>query len=163
MLPLDASAPPGYTELRYHVEIESPDARRARCVRSSTRATGSARCSTCSPGPPRCADHRDRFERAARRLRWNRSSSAGSSARAGTAPSDCYERYWQRQLQPAIDGVLERGRPATGRGRVDVACGTGMVTLPAAAASAPGGRVLATDLSPKMIDEVAATGCVSAG
>ena len=34
---------------------------------------------------------------------------------------------------------------------LDIACGTGLVTLPAAAAVGPGGRVLATDLAPRMV------------
>ncbi len=66
--------------------------------------------------------------------------------------SDSYERYWRRQLQPAIDDVLERADLRSGEDVVDVACGTGMVTLPAAAAVGPTGRVLATDLAPKMVD-----------
>ena len=66
--------------------------------------------------------------------------------------SDTYERYWRRQLQPAIDGVLERAELRSGEDVVDVACGTGMVTLPAAAAIGPTGRMLATDLAPRMID-----------
>ena len=36
---------------------------------------------------------------------------------------------------------------------IDIACGTGMVTLPAAVAVGPGGHVLATDLSQKMVDD----------
>jgi ubiquinone/menaquinone biosynthesis C-methylase UbiE len=70
--------------------------------------------------------------------------------------SDSYERYWRRQLQPAIDGVLERAELQPGEDVVDVACGTGMVALPAAAAVGPTGRVLATDLSPRMIDTLRA-------
>lgn len=68
--------------------------------------------------------------------------------------SDSYERYWRRQLQPAIDGVLQRADLRSGEDVVDVACGTGMVALPAAAAVGPTGRVLATDLSPRMIDRL---------
>ena len=60
-----------------------------------------------------------------------------------------------RQLQPAIDRVLEVADLRSGDDVVDVACGTGMVTLPAAAAVGPTGRVLATDLSPKMVDALA--------
>ena len=64
-------------------------------------------------------------------------------------------------MQPAIDGVLERAAVRTGEDVVDVACGTGMVTLPAAAAAGSTGRVLATDLSPKMVAALAerARGC----
>ena len=66
--------------------------------------------------------------------------------------SGSYERFWRRQLQPAIDRVLDVADLRPGDDVVDVACGTGMVTLPAAAAVGPTGRVLATDLSPKMVD-----------
>jgi len=65
--------------------------------------------------------------------------------------STSYEQYWHEQLQPAIDGVLDRADLAPGEDVIDVACGTGLVTLPAAEAVAPTGSVLATDLSPKMI------------
>jgi len=68
--------------------------------------------------------------------------------------SDSYERYWRRQLQPAIEAVLERADLRPGRDVVDVACGTGMVTLPAAAAVGSSGRVLASDLSSKMLDKL---------
>jgi ubiquinone/menaquinone biosynthesis C-methylase UbiE len=68
--------------------------------------------------------------------------------------SGCYERYWQRQLRPAVDLVLETADLRPGERVIDVACGTGMATLPAAAAVAPNGRVLAVDLSPRMVADV---------
>lgn len=68
--------------------------------------------------------------------------------------ADCYERYWGRQLQPAIDGLLTAADLRPGEDVIDVAAGTGMVTLPAAEAVVPGGRVLATDLSPRMLAEL---------
>ena len=70
--------------------------------------------------------------------------------------STFYERYWQHQLQPAIDLVLATADLAPGEDVIDVACGTGLVTLPAAAKIEPDGRLLATDLSQKMIDGLAA-------
>ena len=75
--------------------------------------------------------------------------------------STCYERYWRRQLQPAVDRVLDTADLQPGDDVIDVACGTGMVTLSAAAKVAPGGRILATDLAPKMTAEVRrrATSC----
>ena len=69
--------------------------------------------------------------------------------------STCYEKYWQRQLQPAIDLLVDTADLQPGEDVIDVACGTGLVTLPAAVCVAPTGRVLGIDLSPKMIDEVA--------
>jgi len=70
--------------------------------------------------------------------------------------SSCYEQYWQQQLQPAIDLVFDTADLRSGERVIDVACGTGMVTLPAAARVAPTGRVLAIDLAPKMIAQVEA-------
>ena len=80
-----------------------------------------------------------KLQRWVQRQGWDRASAS-------------YERYWRRQLQPAIDRVLDAADLRSGEDVVDVACGTGMVTLPAAAAVGPTGRVLATDLSPKMVD-----------
>ena len=68
--------------------------------------------------------------------------------------SACYEQYWRQQLQPATDLVLRSAELRPGESVIDVACGTGMVTLPAAAAVAPTGRVLATDISSKMVAEL---------
>lgn len=65
--------------------------------------------------------------------------------------SDCYEQYWQRQLQPALDLLLDTADLQPGEDVIDVACGTGLATLPAAARVSPGGRVVATDLSPEMV------------
>lgn len=89
-----------------------------------------------------------KIHRWVQRQGWNRASS-------------CYEKYWQRQLQPAIDLVLDTADLRPGEDVIDVACGTGLVTLPAAASVAPTGRVLATDLAPKMIATVErrATAC----
>ncbi|WP_206537723.1 class I SAM-dependent methyltransferase [Ilumatobacter nonamiensis] len=68
--------------------------------------------------------------------------------------STCYERYWQQQLQPAIDLVLQTADLQRGEAVIDVACGTGLVALRAAQQVAPTGRVLATDLSPRMIADL---------
>lgn len=74
-----------------------------------------------------------------------------------------YERYWSQQLQPAQHELLQRAALEIGEDVIDVACGTGMVTLPAAAAvAAPAGsghrsrdgRVTASDLSPAMVTDV---------
>lgn len=68
----------------------------------------------------------------------------------------CYERYWGAQLQPATELLLDRAALRPGEEVIDVACGTGLVTLPAARAVAPAGRVLAVDLAPKMVAAVVA-------
>lgn len=67
---------------------------------------------------------------------------------------DDYETFWRDQLRPAHDAVLALAALRPGERVVDVACGTGLVTLPAARAVGPAGSVLAVDLSPRMVDEV---------
>lgn len=68
---------------------------------------------------------------------------------------DHYEQYWARQLRPAHDELLSRAELEPGDDVIDVACGTGLVTLPAAIAVRAGadtsGRVTCTDLSPGMV------------
>lgn len=66
-----------------------------------------------------------------------------------------YDSYWREQLRPAHDAVLAAARLASGERVIDVACGTGMVTLPAAVAVGPDGAVLGTDISQRMIDDTA--------
>lgn len=68
--------------------------------------------------------------------------------------SQRYEQYWQAQLQPAIDLVLTTANVQPGENVIDVACGTGLATLPSAVGVAPTGRVLATDLAPKMVADL---------
>lgn len=63
-----------------------------------------------------------------------------------------YEAHWANQLRPAQARLLELGGLAPGEGVIDVACGTGLVTLAAAAAVGPSGAVLGTDLSAGMVD-----------
>jgi len=63
-----------------------------------------------------------------------------------------YESYWARQLRPAQERLLEMARLQSGESVVDIAAGTGLVTFPAAEAVGPKGRVVATDLSDKMVE-----------
>lgn len=90
-----------------------------------------------------------RLQRYVQREGWDRASS-------------CYEKYWHRQLQPALDLLLDTAALRPGEQVIDVACGTGLVTLAAAADVGPDGRVLGTDLAPMMVADlersVAATG-----
>jgi ubiquinone/menaquinone biosynthesis C-methylase UbiE len=62
-----------------------------------------------------------------------------------------YEQYWSEQLAPAQQRVLELAQLAPGERVLDVACGTGLVTFPAAEAVGPTGVVIATDISEAMV------------
>ena len=66
-----------------------------------------------------------------------------------------YEQYWERQLAPAQQRLLVLAEIQPGDRVLDVACGTGLVTLPAAVATGPRGYVLATDISAEMVKSVA--------
>ena len=90
------------------------------------------------------------------RLTWTPRSSAGCNGRDGIAPSSHYETYWREQLRPAHERLLAAADLRPGQHVIDIACGTGMVTLPAATAVGPDGHVLATDLAQKMVDDTAA-------
>lgn len=76
--------------------------------------------------------------------------------------ADVYETAWRSQLAPAQTLLLSMASLQQGEEVLDVACGTGLVTLPAAEAVAPGGRLLGTDISGRMVEEAtvrtAATG-----
>ena len=63
-----------------------------------------------------------------------------------------YERSWRDQLQPAQELLLELVALQPGESVLDVACGTGLVTLPAARAVGTAGSVVGTDISAAMID-----------
>ena len=62
-----------------------------------------------------------------------------------------YERAWQDQLEPAQTALLDMACLSPGERVLDVACGTGLVTLRAAALVGPHGTIIGTDLSEQMI------------
>lgn len=66
--------------------------------------------------------------------------------------ADYYEPYWQRQLRPAQERLLEIADLMPGERVLDVACGTGLVTFPAAAAVPPDGEALGVDISGEMVE-----------
>lgn len=63
-----------------------------------------------------------------------------------------YEKYWQRQLEPAQSLLLSMVRLAPGERILDLACGTGLLTFRAAEAVGANGSVLGTDISERMIE-----------
>jgi SAM-dependent methyltransferase len=66
--------------------------------------------------------------------------------------ADAYEARWSAQLA-GVQAVLLRGAaPAPGERVLDVACGTGLVTLAAAACVGAAGHVIGVDISGQMIE-----------
>ncbi|HEU4458508.1 MAG TPA: methyltransferase domain-containing protein [Methylibium sp.] len=63
-----------------------------------------------------------------------------------------YQRLWGGQLAPAHRAVLAAAALAPGERVLDVACGSGQLSLAAAHAVGAGGWVLATDLAERMVD-----------
>jgi ubiquinone/menaquinone biosynthesis C-methylase UbiE len=79
-----------------------------------------------------------KLQRRVQRYGWDRSA-------------EHYEHSWREQLEPAQTRMLEMAELKAGERVLDVACGTGLVTLRAAAAVAPGGEVVGTDISDEMV------------
>jgi SAM-dependent methyltransferase len=77
-----------------------------------------------------------------------------------------YETLWQAQLAPAQSGMMACAGLRSGERVLDVACGTGTVTLNAAARVSPGGSVVGIDLSGRMVESArgraAQAGCANA-
>lgn len=65
--------------------------------------------------------------------------------------ADDYETLWQAQLADAQSRMLAGVALRPGEQVLDVACGTGLVTLQAAQAVGPQGRVIGVDLSARMV------------
>lgn len=63
-----------------------------------------------------------------------------------------YEDSWRRQLEPAQRRLLAMAALRPGERVLDIACGTGLITLPAAAAVGIGGSVIGTDISAGMVE-----------
>jgi ubiquinone/menaquinone biosynthesis C-methylase UbiE len=62
-----------------------------------------------------------------------------------------YENFWQSQLKPAQDLMLRMTSLRPGENIIDIACGTGLITFPAAEMVGPEGFILATDISDGMV------------
>lgn len=63
-----------------------------------------------------------------------------------------YEPLWRAQLAPAHERVLAHASLGPGDRVVDVACGTGLLAIEAAARVGPAGAVVGVDLAAKMVD-----------
>ena len=66
--------------------------------------------------------------------------------------SNAYDPLWQEQLAPARTWMLELAGLEPGQQVLDLACGTGLVTLAAGEIVGPRGSVLGTDLSGQMVE-----------
>lgn len=83
-----------------------------------------------------------RLQRRVQRYGWDKASSY-------------YDQYWADQLSPAQDWLLGIADIQQGEAVLDIACGTGLVTIPAAKKAGRTGKVVATDISQKMVDRLA--------
>lgn len=63
-----------------------------------------------------------------------------------------YDDFWQAPLAPVRDAMLASAAPRPGERVLDVACGTGAASLPAARAVGPRGEVVGVDVSQRMVD-----------
>ncbi len=63
-----------------------------------------------------------------------------------------YETFWQKQLQPAQDKLMQLANIQAGEKVIDIACGTGLVTFRATQKVGENGFVLGTDISDKMVE-----------
>src|SRR5712692_770760 len=83
-----------------------------------------------------------RLQRRVQRYGWDKASGE-------------YERYWREQLAPAQERLLALADIKPGERVLDVACGTGLVSFPAAMSVGPAGDVVATDISQDMVARAA--------
>jgi ubiquinone/menaquinone biosynthesis C-methylase UbiE len=84
-----------------------------------------------------------RLQRRVQRYGWDRAA-------------NCYESAWQSQLAPAHDLMLDMAAIRAGERVLDVACGTGLVSLRVARIASVG-QVVGTDLSGEMVQAAIGT------
>ncbi len=119
--------PPGYGAMRYTIDARSaaPDVARARDARAG-RAHQFVRGRFLARGAVERRDPRERevavdadLQLRIQRYGWDKA--AGE-----------YERYWSQALEPAQNRLLQMASLRRGERVLDVACGTGLVSLRAA-------------------------------
>ena len=71
------------------------------------------------------------------------------------AAAQTYDNAWSSQLRPAHDALLKIASLKPGMRVLEIACGTGLVTMRIADAVLPGGSVFATDIAGEMLAETA--------
>jgi ubiquinone/menaquinone biosynthesis C-methylase UbiE len=81
----------------------------------------------------------DRTQRRVQRYGWDRAAAE-------------YDTLWHAQLAPAHHAVLARAAPSPGQQVLDLACGTGLLSLPLAQTLGTQGMVLGVDISGAMVD-----------
>jgi ubiquinone/menaquinone biosynthesis C-methylase UbiE len=70
--------------------------------------------------------------------------------------SPYYEVFWQEQLKPAQNLLLELADLKPGERVLDIACGTGLVSFEAAEQIGNNGHLIGTDISDKMVEMASA-------
>ena len=80
-----------------------------------------------------------RLQRRVQRYGWDRAAAH-------------YEAAWHRQLEPAQKLLLELAALRPGERVLDIACGTGLVTFPAAVAVGSSGSIVGADISDVMVE-----------
>src|ERR1700759_3377676 len=80
-----------------------------------------------------------RLQRRVQRYGWDRASSY-------------YELFWQNQLKPAQDLLIEMAGLQPEDDVLDIACGTGLVSFQILDKPGFHGRLLGTDISDKMVE-----------
>jgi ubiquinone/menaquinone biosynthesis C-methylase UbiE len=71
------------------------------------------------------------------------------------AAAPAYDNAWSNQLRPTHDILLKMTSLQPGMRVLEIACGTGLVTMRVADAVMPGGSVFTTDIAGEMVAETA--------